>query len=570
VWRLTASLLLLGGVARGEALQASVYATAGGILQYLTREEGRQQALEAMRRLHISRVFLEGRRGDEYVPAELLAELRDYFAARGIATTAGIATVPGANYGVRQNEKLGWLNWEAEKTQNDIRGFFRENAAIFDELIVDDFFCTGDTSAVSVAARGERTWAEYRQALLTRLAGTLMIEPARKVNPNARLIIKYPQWYDRFHLFGYNPAKTAPLFDQVWVGTEVRNPATQRMGFVQPTQGYMNFRWIASIGGEKVVGAWFDHIESTAQNVVDQAYQSVLAGAREITYFHLGDLMEGHPSHALLARAWEELKEVAVKVRGAERAGVAVYKPAGSDSDDNMYLMDYLGMLGIPVVPASQYPGEAKTLVLGVQAASDTQLLARMKGSLRRGAVVVITPALLRKVGAELELLAGVRTKGLSAVEGAREIWLRGRGVVLDEPVDVEHNLAAADAELIATAVTAKGQVPWLTVRRRGAGRILLWNIRTFSEDDFRETGEWLLPPKKLGLAVLRQEIVDELRARVLAPLGILLSAPAGGGVYLAGNYRFFYNFRAEAARLRWRRQELSLKPNQLLVQAAR
>jgi hypothetical protein len=51
------------------------------------------------------------------------------------------------------------------------------------------------------------------------------------------------------------------------------------MGFVQPTQGYMNYRWLTDVIGDKVEAAWFDHIECTAQNFVDQAWQSVLAGA---------------------------------------------------------------------------------------------------------------------------------------------------------------------------------------------------------------------------------------------------------------------------------------------------
>ena len=48
-----------------------------------------------------------------------------------------------------------------------------------------------------------------------------------------RLIIKFPQWYDRFHLFGYDPPRMAEAFDKVWVGTEVRNPLTRRGGLNQ-------------------------------------------------------------------------------------------------------------------------------------------------------------------------------------------------------------------------------------------------------------------------------------------------------------------------------------------------
>ena len=149
----------------------------------------------------------------------------------------------------------------------------------------------------------------------------MMIDPARAARPDIRMIIKFPQWYDRFHLFGYDPPRMAALFDQVWVGTEVRDPKTRRMGYVQPTEGYMNFRWLASVAGTKTTGAWFDHIECPANVFADQAFMSVLAGARELTLFRLGDLMEGHPGDAVLARRMPELFELAAKVSGKQPHG---------------------------------------------------------------------------------------------------------------------------------------------------------------------------------------------------------------------------------------------------------
>ena len=124
------------------------------------------------------------------------------------------------------------------------------------------------------------------------------------------MILKFPQWYDLFQLYGYDPLRMPEYFDEIWVGTEVRDPETRRMGYVQPTQGYMNFRWLASQAGSKVRGAWFDHIECSPQNFLDQAYLSVLAGARELTLFSLNDLMTRHPGDALLAAKWPELCEI--------------------------------------------------------------------------------------------------------------------------------------------------------------------------------------------------------------------------------------------------------------------
>jgi hypothetical protein len=299
------------------------------------------------------------------------------------------------------------------------------------------------------------------------------------VKPGVRLVIKYPQWYDRFHMFGYDPARMSPMFDAVWVGTEVRNPKTQRMGFVQPTQGYMNYRWLKSIAGDKVEAAWFDHIECTAQNFVDQAWQSVLAGAEELVLFNLIDVVEGHPGHDLFRQALPEMRVAAKRLRGRAATGVAYYKPPNSDPGDNRFLMDYLGMLGIPVAPVSVYPSKSESVILGVQAAADPALLDHVRAHLKSGARVAMTSSLMEKVKAPA-------------------------GVI---PLD----------------------------------------LKTFSEQDYLDTGEWLLPPKELAWMEMSEEKADALRAS----LGVDLAGPARIAYYRFGRMEALYSFLDTPARVR-------------------
>jgi len=560
-YRLAALLLsaILGGAASGQPLRLSVYATAGGVRRYLSTEEGRRKALEAFRPLRISRLFLEGRRGDEYVPPEELRAAADYFRRQGLEVSGGIATVPGRSFGVRQNGGLNWLNFQAEKTQRDVAAFFRQNAPLFEELIVDDFYCTADTSEESQRARAERGWAEYRQDLMASLVEPMMLAPARAARPGVRVILKYPQWYDRFHLFGYNPARLSPAFDAVWVGTEVRNPETQRMGYVEPTEGYMNFRWLRAVAGEKVRGAWFDHIECTAQNFLDQAYQSVLAGARELTLFHLGDLIEGHPGHRRLIQALPELFALAEKVLGREPQGVAFYKPPAGDADQNMYLMDYLGMLGVPVVPAAHYPRRARVALLAVQAAADPHLPQRAREHLAEGGRLFLTPALLRRVPAFKEM-AGVEVTAEAEPGVATEARAAGRDLALPLGLEVDLGLRVGRASVVLAARAAGRPVP-LLVRR---GEVFLWNVRTFGEEDFRRTGEWLLAPKPLGWTRLPAELANALREPLLRPLGWRLEAPARVAFYDFGPLQCLYNFRQEAVRLRLNGKRLTVGANRL------
>ncbi|MBI1786142.1 MAG: hypothetical protein HYR60_01150 [Acidobacteria bacterium] len=476
---LITACLFCGLLCAEDPLKVSVYATAGGIQKYLAAPESRQHAAKAMRELGVARVVLEGRRGDEYVPPETLRELRGRLSVLGFDSSGGIATVPGRTFGVRQQGALSWLNWEAAATRKGVEEFFNANAAVFDELVVDDFYCTMDTSPESEAARGGRDWSQYRRDLLNGLIRPMMIDPARQSKPGVRMVMKFPQWYDRFHLFGYDPARMSAFFDRVWVGTEVRNPRTRRMGFVQPTQGYMNYRWLTAVTGGKVQAAWFDHIECTAQNFVDQAWQSVLAGARELVLFNLIDVVEGHTGHALLRKALPDMQAAARRVQGKALRGVAFYKPPNSDPGDNGYLMDYLGMLGIPVVPVSTYPSQSRVVILGEQAAHDPGLLEKVRAHLKTGARIAMTASLMERV--------------------------------------------------------------------RAPDGVIRLDLRTFSEQDYRDAGEWLLPPRELAWLDMSREEADALRKS----LDVDLSAPARIAYYQFGQDEALYSFRDDDVSVR-------------------
>jgi hypothetical protein len=543
-------------------LRISVYATAGDVQQHLATPENRTRTARLLEPLQVSRLWLEGRRGDEYVDPKTLAEVRAFFAARGIECAGGIATVPGQGFGTRQDAELGWLNWESPATQRDVAGFFTENAPVFETLIVDDFYCTADTSPVSERARGSRSWGEYRRDLLVSLLEPMVFHPARHARPEVQLILKFPQWYDRFHLFGYDPPRMSAPFDQIWVGTEVRNPFTRRMGFVQPTEGYVNFRWLTAVAGSKVRGAWFDHIECEASHFVDQAYQSVLAGAAELTLFRLGDIMDGHPGDQLLAQRLPDLMALHRRLLGQSIRGVPCYKPPGTDSDDNTYLMDYLTMIGLPIVPVADYPESARAVILAASAAGDPNIVVRLRRHLESGATVMVTPAFLRRVGPAAAELAGVRITGSSEALSATAIHGEsGDPVALDRPLDIDGGVVASQSQVLLTATTATRSIPFLASRPVGPGKLLVLNVRTFSEQDFREAGEWLLAPKPLGLSVIPEALANRLRPFILEPLRIEFRGPAGIHFVLFENGACCYNFNDDPASVSCNQQTAVVPP---------
>lgn len=549
--------------AKTAPLELSVYCTAGDVDHYLDTPAHRERALRALQSLNVTRLFLEGRRGDDYVPPARLREVRDFFNQHAIHCSGGVATVPGKEFAQRQQSGLDWLDWESPKTQAGLKTVFSETAPLFPETVVDDFFCTGDLSSTAAQAKGARSWGEYRRDLLVSLIEPLMLQPTRRSSPSHRLILKFPQWYDRFQLFGYDPARMPAFFDQVWVGTEVRNPETRRMGFVQPTEGYMNFRWLSSQIGRKVRGAWFDYIECTGQNFIDQAYLSVLAGAKEITLFNLADVVESHPGSALLAASWSNLTGLSQRLDSAKRRGLPFYKPAGSDGSENLYLADYLGMMGLPILPVAEYPKDSAVVFLPVQAAADPQLQSKMQRHLSHGATLVLTPALVRNLGPAAVQLAGVEAGSNSAAASVRSIGIGAETVELTAPLQLDSALQSTASHVILKARLDDRWIPVLTSKPVGRGRVLVLNIRTFSDADFERGQEYLLSPEPLGWPKLPATVADVIREELLRPLHLAFRAPAGVALMLYGKEPCFYNFRPETLQLQFQGKTITLGANQ-------
>lgn len=506
-------------------LRLSTYFTAHTIDRLLSSEEGKREALSLMRANGITKVYIEVYRSGLVVDPVLLGEVADYFKTNGFEVVGGIATVPGGDFGVKQEGKLGWFNWQNPKTQNDLKQVMLDAAPIFDTFIVDDFLCTGDTSLESKSTKGAQSWSVYRRKLLTDLATSIFIEPAKSVNPDIHMIIKYPQWYDRFHMFGYDVESGPKLFDEVWVGTESRGQFTQRFGFVQPYEGFVNYRWIASLSGDKIGGAWFDHGDCDQLDFIEQAYQSVLAGAPELVIFNYGSFVNGHPGHHLLRRDLEKLFALARTIRSSPVIGIPAYKPPHSDAGGDLYIMDFIGMLGIPLISVSRYLEKAKTVFLPTQAASDPEILSKIESSLEQGARIIMTAGFLAKIkdGEKLAKKVGIKTPSVKSFT-AEKILVDEIETTLSRPLDLEATFNVLEAEPVLEAKVEGKLIPFLT--KSADGQIYVLNSHTFSEADFEAVGEVLLCPRPLGLVELPQSWANSIRDIFNEDLGIIMDAP--------------------------------------------
>jgi hypothetical protein len=528
----------------GEPVRFGVYVTAGNVAPLL--EDNGRDALALLHEHALRFVVLEVYRGGTAVPPATLAAARDLLQVHGYEVWGGIATVPGGDFGVHQKGPLGWFNYQAKKTQDDLAMLMREVAPVFDRFVVDDFLCTGDVSDESKDARGDRSWADYRRALMVDVARDVLIGPAKEANPGITMCVKFPQWYDLFHRFGYDVEYMPEVFDLVWLGTETRGRTTQRFGFIQPYLGFVNYRWMRSLAGEKLTAAWFDHGDCDATDFVDQAYQTVLGGAKEIVIFNYGDVRGAHPGGAALLAERSRLEALSRAVDPDHHAGVMCYKPPHSEAGGDLYLMDFLGMLGIPLVPTGHFPEDARVLVLLTQSAADPDIAAKVRAAAPKLDAIVMTAGFLAAVRDDtLHALAGVSADFEAVPLSASELLVEGARVPFDPGLELAGRLNPAGAVPLLEAVAAGEPAPYLTRHETDGTPVFVLNAHTYTDADFLAVGEVLLAPRWVRLLdvpkpwanTLRRAFAHDGLPAMDAPTNVTLQ-PVRAGQWFVQNYR--------------------------------
>ena len=136
--------------------------------------------------LEVDKIYLETHRDLLVVEDATLEQAKKFFHDRGIETAGGITyTINEAN----SFETFCYSNPEHRKMVQKIA---EHTAKHFDEFILDDFFFTSCKSDIEIKAKGMQSWTDYRLKLMTEAGRDLVLKPAKKVNPQVKVIIKYP------------------------------------------------------------------------------------------------------------------------------------------------------------------------------------------------------------------------------------------------------------------------------------------------------------------------------------------------------------------------------------------
>lgn len=391
--------------------------TAQQVGSHLGSDEGIDAAIDWCRKTAVTKVYIETFRNGHLARREALQHARDRFRQAGFEVSGCVTTT------VVGKRSTGWniiSCYTDQGTQEHLQEIFEFTAGLFDEIMIDDFWftdcacqeCEAARTAKKVTVGGETTsiandtWEDYRGELLVRLSRERILAPARRVNPAVKVIIKYPQWYDRFHERGYEVLRETADFDRIWVGTETRDYSDQRWGGTPQYEAYFIMRWLGGIGGEKCGGGWFDPYGTTEATYLEQARQTVLAGARESLLFCYGSLLEntGPQNIEALRKEIPELFEVAEQVARRQPVGVAAYKPANSHPENEPRVFDFVGMMGLPLVPCHEFPAAAPAAFFSVHALKDAELPERLARYISEGKPVLVTDGLAERLDGKVKL----------------------------------------------------------------------------------------------------------------------------------------------------------------------
>lgn len=391
--------------------------TAQDVRKHLSSEEGIAQAMDWCKKTAVTKVYIETYRDAYQAEKAALENARDKFKAAGFVVSGCVTPTK-----VGKSSK-GWTDiscYTDGPTQEKIKAIFEYTAALFDEIMIDDFWFTDCTCAECQAARAAKTvkigaktfpvngdtWDDYRCELMLQLSREYVLGAAKKVNPNAKLIIKYPQWYENFHTRGYEVLRETAAFDWTWVGTETRDYNDKRWGGTVQYEAYFIMRWLGGIGGPKCGGGWYDWLGTTEKTYIEQARLTVLGGARETMLFCYGGLQgsTGPKNVEELRKHIPRLLALAKEVAKRKPIGLAAYKPANSDAGKEKYVFDLVGMMGIPLVPCHEFPADAPAAFFPVHCLKDQDFARKLSAFLAAGKTALITDGLKAKLEGQVKL----------------------------------------------------------------------------------------------------------------------------------------------------------------------
>ena len=372
--------------------------------------------------LHVDQVFIESYRAGVSADGAQLDRVKRFFLAHGVAVAGGMAMLAAGGGG-----QIRTLDYALPQDRALARRMSALTARHFNEFILDDLYFFNTKSDADIAAKGARTWAQYRMQTMDWVSRNLILKPARAANPRVRVIIKFPNFYPSFQGMGFDLESEPKIFGQIWTGDETRYAPTTDQQLL-PYESYEIFRYFENIAPGRNGGGWVDPIAMhDLDRYAEQLWDTILARAPAINLFEYSSLLRiANPKNRAAWRDlpttfnyWRMMKKccgvpgtsgfkyprlanvAAYALRQVDRIaghlgeprGLATYRPLDSSGED--FLPEMLGMIGVPIEMYPHWP-KAHTVLLTEAARQDPRIVAQIESHLLAGDRVIITSGLLR------------------------------------------------------------------------------------------------------------------------------------------------------------------------------
>ncbi len=391
----------------------------------------------------LDKIYLETHRDAFTVDEKTMKKVKKFFLSKGLEVGGGIT------YTRSEPTDFETYSYARENERQQVREVAEYTAKLFDDFILDDFFFIDLKNDDEIAAKGTKSWTEYRLRLMSDAGRELVVNPAKAVNSKVKVIIKYPNWYDHFHGLGFNLEEEPLYFDGLWTGTETRDPAS-----AQHLQNYLSYnvvRYFDNIAPGKNGGGWVDAggINMSMDRYAEQLHLTMLSKTPEIILWNYMQLAEVKIIPEMMRKPWQDVggnsfryddmvtpfkkdgktitpttmaRFASVTLRETDRLigelgnpiGLVSYKPYHSSGED--FLQNYLGMIGLPMDMYPQWVNGRKQILLTEQAANDAEIVEKMKEQLRNGGDVIITTGLLKAIREKLADICELYCGDLKAI----------------------------------------------------------------------------------------------------------------------------------------------------------
>lgn len=501
---------------------------------------------EISRQVKVDKIYLETHRDLIVVDQATLNTAKKFFKDRGIEVAGGITlTISEPN----RFQTFCYSNPEDRKKVKELSEYTAKN---FNEFILDDFFFTNCKDDGAIKEKGNKSWTQYRLDLMNEAAKSLIVGPAKAVNPAVKVIVKYPNWYEHFQGLGFNLEKEPAIFDGIYTGTETRD-AELSAQHLQPYLGYNIFRYFENIAPGRNGGGWVDpggmkyfdrYAEQLWVTLFAKAPEQTLFDFRQLsrpvyytdrapwqgqhTSFDWDEMMTpvdyngGTPVRpSSIARVAGYALEKVDKVLSAlgKPVGIKSYRPYHATGED--FLQNFLGMAGLPMDMQPVFPFDDSLILLTEEAKFDNAIVSRVKTQLTAGKTVIITSGLLN----------AIQDKGLADIA---ELRLTDRKAIVQDFTAGTFRLIHTEKPILIPQVQYLTNDSWEIVSAiNGANG---WPI--LHEADYSTGHLYVLtiPDNFSDLYNLPAPVLNKIREIMGARLPVQVEGPAGVSLFVYDN----------------------------------